>query len=339
MTTTAEQFRETENGAEVKAALLDKVLLIDNGSLEHRFLKAALTDAGYEVTSTANMDFDPFTLRCSPFASIVIDMDNPKPASMQTLYWISDFCQIPVVAIVTPETVNMVSSLPVRVDRHIFKPFRADEIKSVIGQFGKRQPRCSHHLAMTMTSPTEIKAESTPMNRRAGDSANIADLMSMSRRTGDSANTTEPMAMNRRTSDRIGAQPATASIAPAVIADDVAKSVRIELDRKAKDVLIDGIPINLSPKEFGLLSLLISKAGELVTDAEISEFLWPHNKGLTDGDVRQYVYRVRRKLEGLSVASNGDIIQNVKGRGYRAIMPADQINVDWRELASSETLQ
>lgn len=90
-------------------------------------------------------------------------------------------------------------------------------------------------------------------------------------------------------------------------------SLAIDLDRR--QVFKDGVELALRYKEFELLSLLVAKAGEVVTRAEIFNKVWG-----TDwlGDMRTldvHIRWLREKLED----DPGDpiLIQTVRGVGYR----------------------
>ena len=69
----------------------------------------------------------------------------------------------------------------------------------------------------------------------------------------------------------------------------------LTMDIGARDVLLHGRPLALTPKEFDLLALLASAPGRVFTDAEIVERLWT-GKDASSADVAQYVHRLRKKL-------------------------------------------
>jgi DNA-binding response OmpR family regulator len=93
--------------------------------------------------------------------------------------------------------------------------------------------------------------------------------------------------------------------------------LRIDLERR--QVFKKDQELNLRYKEFELLSLLVSNAGEVVTRAEIFDKVWG-----TDwlGDMRTlevHIRWLREKLE--DEPGNPKYIQTVRGVGYRFAAP------------------
>ena len=73
---------------------------------------------------------------------------------------------------------------------------------------------------------------------------------------------------------------------------------------------LDGEPLPLTPKEFGVLEYLITRPGRVVSSEELLEHVWDANADPFTQTVRVTVGTLRRKL--------GDgWIETVVGRGYR----------------------
>jgi DNA-binding response OmpR family regulator len=96
------------------------------------------------------------------------------------------------------------------------------------------------------------------------------------------------------------------------------------------DVLLDpgrriasraGVPLDLGPKEFGVLELLLAARGRVVSAEELLERVWDEMADPFSSAVKVTMSRLRRKL--------GDprVIETVAQAGYR--MPADHEPVDW----------
>ena len=70
------------------------------------------------------------------------------------------------------------------------------------------------------------------------------------------------------------------------------------------------IAIELSPREFSVLEILLLRRGRVVSKAQIQEQVgdW---KELTDGAIELYIHRLRRKIENAGVE-----IRTVRGFGY-----------------------
>jgi len=83
----------------------------------------------------------------------------------------------------------------------------------------------------------------------------------------------------------------------------------IDCDRKS--VKVNGKEIRLSPREFGLLSLLAQHPGRVYSREEILAEAWPGDSYVLNRTVDVHVARVRRKL-----GEAGGHISNRQGYGY-----------------------
>ncbi|MDI3404487.1 response regulator transcription factor [Streptomyces cavernicola] len=84
----------------------------------------------------------------------------------------------------------------------------------------------------------------------------------------------------------------------------------IEIDTAARRVHRDGSEVTLTAKEFAVLEQLATRAGTVVSKAEILEHVWDF---AYDGDpniVEVYISALRRKL-------GATLIKTVRGAGYR----------------------
>jgi len=91
--------------------------------------------------------------------------------------------------------------------------------------------------------------------------------------------------------------------------------IRVELD--SRQVFKNGEPLQLRYKEFELLSLLLSRAGDVVTRAELFDKIWG-----TDwlGDTRTLDVHIRWLREKIEAdPSQPRYIQTVRGVGYRLV--------------------
>jgi len=87
------------------------------------------------------------------------------------------------------------------------------------------------------------------------------------------------------------------------------------IDDENKIVTVEGQERSLSPKEYILLKLLVSKPGRTVSREEIIASLWPESNRATISDVQQYVHLLRGKVEKNSKKPLW--IKTVTGFGYR----------------------
>ncbi|MBU1048569.1 winged helix-turn-helix domain-containing protein [Candidatus Bipolaricaulota bacterium] len=90
----------------------------------------------------------------------------------------------------------------------------------------------------------------------------------------------------------------------------------IVIDLRARTISCQGESRLLTPKPFGLLTLLLSDSSHIFSDREIMEAIWPDCRYTSANDVHQCVYRLRRLLNDID-PDLGLCIANVKGFGYR----------------------
>lgn len=84
---------------------------------------------------------------------------------------------------------------------------------------------------------------------------------------------------------------------------------RLTLDTRQMRVLLDGDPVHLSPQEYRLVSHLITHAGRVVSQMELTEQLYAQDFERESNAVEVMVGRVRRKL-------GNELIQTRRGFGY-----------------------
>jgi DNA-binding response OmpR family regulator len=92
----------------------------------------------------------------------------------------------------------------------------------------------------------------------------------------------------------------------------VMRTGSVEVDPGTRRVMRDGCEIEITAREFALLSYLTRHAGRVVSKAELYEHVWEsHDPGRGLNVVEVYVGYLRRKL-------GRDVIETVRGAGYRA---------------------
>lgn len=93
----------------------------------------------------------------------------------------------------------------------------------------------------------------------------------------------------------------------------------LAIDAATRQATLDGIPMELTRKEFDLLHLLASRAGEVVTKREILAEVWRQAYGGGDRTVDVHLSWLRRKL-GETAAAPG-YLHSVRGVGVRLVAP------------------
>jgi two-component system, OmpR family, alkaline phosphatase synthesis response regulator PhoP len=88
-------------------------------------------------------------------------------------------------------------------------------------------------------------------------------------------------------------------------------SGNIGLDPERKRLVIEGEPINLTKKEFEIISLLIRNPGKLYSREEILDIIWTRDVVVTNRTVDVNIARIRAKL-----GKYGENLKNKTGYGY-----------------------
>lgn len=85
----------------------------------------------------------------------------------------------------------------------------------------------------------------------------------------------------------------------------------VVVDHVKKVVRINGEDVRLSPKEFGILSMLVKQPGRVFSREEILAEVWHGDSYVLDRTVDVHIARVRRKL-----GDYGSHLTNRQGYGY-----------------------
>jgi two-component system OmpR family response regulator len=101
--------------------------------------------------------------------------------------------------------------------------------------------------------------------------------------------------------------------ASAGIAGPAITSGPISLDEASRLVTVDGLRVDLSPREFALLECLLRHRGQVLTRDQLLDHAWPYDSEVDPANVDTYVYFLRRKLGPVG----GGCIETVRGVGYR----------------------
>ncbi len=85
----------------------------------------------------------------------------------------------------------------------------------------------------------------------------------------------------------------------------------LAFDMVGREVRANGERLNLSVRELSVLEMLMVRTGRVVTKRQIVNSLSAWDADFSENAVEVYVYRLRKRLEGLGVS-----IQTVRGFGY-----------------------
>ena len=86
---------------------------------------------------------------------------------------------------------------------------------------------------------------------------------------------------------------------------------RLVLDLKGRRALVDGVGVELSARELGVLEILAGRAGRVVSKDALMKSLYEWDKDASPNAIEIYVHRLRRKL-----VDSGITIRTIRGLGY-----------------------
>ena len=90
----------------------------------------------------------------------------------------------------------------------------------------------------------------------------------------------------------------------------------IEVDPAARTVLRDGQPVEMSPREFSVLLVLLQARGRVLSRQQLEERLYSWQSGIESNAVEVHIHHLRRKL-------GSGCIQTMRGVGY--FMPQEPV--------------
>lgn len=96
---------------------------------------------------------------------------------------------------------------------------------------------------------------------------------------------------------------------------ELLKAGGIVMDVKGHEVTLDGDPLSLTPIEYDMLKLFLSRPGEVLSPQEIYREVWKENPVGAEGTVSVHIRHLREKIE--IVPSNPRYIKVVWGKGYK----------------------
>jgi two-component system KDP operon response regulator KdpE len=90
---------------------------------------------------------------------------------------------------------------------------------------------------------------------------------------------------------------------------------RFQINFLNREVLVEGEQRYLTPKEFGLLSVLARNAGRVVTRQELVSEAWGSEYSDAIDSLKLYIHYLRKKVE--RDANRPEYILTSRGVGYR----------------------
>lgn len=88
----------------------------------------------------------------------------------------------------------------------------------------------------------------------------------------------------------------------------------LEMDLLRRTVTRAGAPIDLKPREFRILEMLMRNAGQVVTRTMLLEGVWDYHFDPQTNVIDVHMSRLRQKIDG---DAERPLLQTVRGAGYR----------------------
>ena len=101
---------------------------------------------------------------------------------------------------------------------------------------------------------------------------------------------------------------------------DVIVSQGIMIDRRRHRATVGDKPLDLTPSEFGLLSAFVRQPGRAFSRAELIDVALGDDAIVLERTIDVHIRALRKKLH-----SHADLVQTVRGIGYRFRDPADVV--------------
>ncbi|MGZ4111796.1 MAG: response regulator transcription factor [Tumebacillaceae bacterium] len=100
----------------------------------------------------------------------------------------------------------------------------------------------------------------------------------------------------------------------APLVEDVVQVKQFVVNRTNRTVHRDQFDIQLTPREFQLLDLLIQNRGQVLTREVMLDRVWGYDADVTNNAIDAYIKLLRKKLD---VPGEKTLIQSVRGVGYK----------------------
>jgi len=97
------------------------------------------------------------------------------------------------------------------------------------------------------------------------------------------------------------------------IEEGVLSAADVELDRAARSVTVDGKPVELTGREFGLLATLLAHPGVVLSRDRLLELVWGGEFAGGTRTVDVHVAQLRSKL------GRPELVRTVRGAGYKVV--------------------
>jgi len=97
----------------------------------------------------------------------------------------------------------------------------------------------------------------------------------------------------------------------------------LALNQSTYEVAVDGMPVELTLKEYQLLLFLMQNPGRVLTRTEVLDHVWGQEYFGGTRTVDVHVRRLRAKT-----GSAGEMLETVRGAGYRLVPPREDVEAE-----------
>lgn len=101
--------------------------------------------------------------------------------------------------------------------------------------------------------------------------------------------------------------------------EEILKAGAVEIDKTAHEIRIDGVPVDLSFKEFELLTYFAENQGIALSREKILNSVWNYDYFGDARTIDTHVKKLRSKMRG-----HGDYIKTIWGMGYKFEVTGEQ---------------
>ncbi|MGM0710332.1 response regulator transcription factor [Brevibacillus parabrevis] len=109
-----------------------------------------------------------------------------------------------------------------------------------------------------------------------------------------------------------------AVVEPVEEEDPVLKAGPFELDPQKAVLLKNGSPIDLKPKELGLMKVFLANANKVISKEKLYDTVWGEDVIGIDNTVMVHIRRLREKIE--DQPASPEYLITVKGLGYKLVI-------------------
>lgn len=103
---------------------------------------------------------------------------------------------------------------------------------------------------------------------------------------------------------------------PPVVQSRQLRARNIVMDTDRHEVFVDGVKVELFPKEYSLLEFLMSNPNKIFSADDLLRRIWPTESQSSPETVRVTLMRIRQKLDQ-NLANDRPLIVTLKNIGYR----------------------